>query len=182
MALWVLLVPKLGTLLGTGGAQLVSHDRAGILLVPNGAQQVGTRSGMGAPGVPPFRVVPGHTPRPRDEDRDQKKIDLHGEKNRDWHNAEHMSTTHDAVTRPAHYAHGTIEPLDFIEAQSLGYHEGNVIKYVARARHKGNELQDLKKAAEYLRRRIAQLEAARQDAHVVQVDQAVQELRRLGLP
>lgn len=61
----------------------------------------------------------------------------------------------DPVNHPSHYTTGKIEVIDFIEDQSLSFHEANVIKYVCRAKHKGNELQDLKKAAWYLARLIA---------------------------
>ena len=63
----------------------------------------------------------------------------------------------DCVNHPSHYTTGRIEVIDFIEDQQLGFHEGNVVKYVARARHKGNELQDLEKALWYLQRRVLQL-------------------------
>lgn len=59
----------------------------------------------------------------------------------------------DTVTRPKHYAGLTPEPIDVIESWALGYHEGNVVKYVARWRAKGG-VEDLRKAAEYLRRLI----------------------------
>ena len=60
----------------------------------------------------------------------------------------------DPVNHPAHYTHGGIEVIDAIEAWNLGYHLGNVVKYVARAEHKGNYLQDLQKARWYLQREI----------------------------
>ena len=63
----------------------------------------------------------------------------------------------DNVNHPAHYKTGGIETIDFIEAKDLGYHLGNVIKYVTRAKHKGNELEDLKKAQWYLERAIMKL-------------------------
>ena len=63
----------------------------------------------------------------------------------------------DNVNHPPHYKTGGIETIDFIEAKDLGYHLGNVIKYVTRAKHKGNELEDLKKAQWYLERAIMQL-------------------------
>ena len=66
----------------------------------------------------------------------------------------------DAVDRPSHYNTGKIEVIDYIEDQQLGFHEGNVVKYVSRARHKGKELEDLKKAEWYLQRRIAELEGS----------------------
>jgi len=67
-------------------------------------------------------------------------------------------TDYDPVKKPKHYNAGKIEVINFIEDQNLGYHLGNVIKYVTRAPHKGEELQDLKKAACYLQRKIWLLE------------------------
>jgi len=73
---------------------------------------------------------------------------------------ERLVNTHakDNVNHPEHYKTGGIETIDFIEAKNLGYHLGNVIKYVTRADHKGNRLEDLKKAQWYLNRAIANLE------------------------
>lgn len=65
--------------------------------------------------------------------------------------------TDEKVDHPSHYNTGKIEVIDFIEDQKLGFHEGNVVKYVARAKHKGTELEDLRKAAWYLNRAIEQL-------------------------
>lgn len=61
----------------------------------------------------------------------------------------------DAVNHPPHYTIGGIETIDFIEAKGLDYNLGNVVKYVARADHKGNKLQDLEKARWYLDRAIS---------------------------
>ena len=63
----------------------------------------------------------------------------------------------DPVNHPEHYKVGGIETLDFIEAKGLSYHLGNVVKYVTRADHKGNRLQDLEKAQWYLSREISRL-------------------------
>jgi len=60
----------------------------------------------------------------------------------------------DTVNHPAHYKIGGIETIDFIEAKQLDYNLGNVIKYVTRADHKGNKLEDLRKAQWYLTRAI----------------------------
>jgi hypothetical protein len=62
------------------------------------------------------------------------------------------------INHPPHYNTGKIEVIDFIEDQQLDFHLGNVIKYVSRARHKGKELEDLKKAQWYLDRKIKLLE------------------------
>jgi hypothetical protein len=63
----------------------------------------------------------------------------------------------DNVNHPPHYKVGGIETIDFIEAKSLNYHLGNVIKYVTRADHKGDRLENLEKARWYLEREISKL-------------------------
>jgi len=62
------------------------------------------------------------------------------------------------VNHPKHYTFGTIEVIEVIEDWELGFHEGNCIKYIARAKHKGEELQDLKKAQWYLNKKIKNME------------------------
>lgn len=62
--------------------------------------------------------------------------------------------TVDPVNHPPHYKVGGIETIDFIEAKGLGYNLGNVVKYLTRADHKGNKVQDLEKARWYLEREI----------------------------
>jgi hypothetical protein len=68
----------------------------------------------------------------------------------------HKCDPHDPVSRPAHYTRGKVEVIDFIEDQQLGYHLGQVIKYVCRAGHKdaSTRKQDLEKARWYLSREI----------------------------
>ena len=63
----------------------------------------------------------------------------------------------DPVNHPSHYTAGGIETIDFIEAKRLGYNLGNVVKYITRSDHKGNKLEDLRKAQWYLTREIATL-------------------------
>lgn len=64
----------------------------------------------------------------------------------------------DAVNHPSHYGgeDDPYEAIKVIEAWGLGYHLGDTLKYINRAGKKpGNsELQDLKKAAWYLNRKI----------------------------
>jgi hypothetical protein len=62
------------------------------------------------------------------------------------------------IDHPAHYNAGEIEAIDAIEDWNLGYALGSAVKYIARAPHKGTQLQDLKKAAWYIEREIARLE------------------------
>ena len=67
----------------------------------------------------------------------------------------------DRVNHPSHYTFADIEPIDVIEAWGLGFHLGNVVKYVARADYKGSSIEDLKKAAWYLNREIQRREKIR---------------------
>ncbi len=60
----------------------------------------------------------------------------------------------DPISHPPHYTFSQVEVIDAIEAWELGYHLGNVVKYVARAPHKGRRLEDLQKAQWYLQREI----------------------------
>lgn len=70
---------------------------------------------------------------------------------------------HDAVNNPSHYADGKIEVIEFIEDKNLGFHLGNVVKYICRAGKKDpNKLiEDLEKADWYLDRYIDLLKKQR---------------------
>lgn len=57
---------------------------------------------------------------------------------------------HSNITSPPHYTFSGIEPREVIAAWGLNFALGNVVKYVARADHKGAALDDLRKAREYL--------------------------------
>lgn len=70
---------------------------------------------------------------------------------------------HDSVNKPSHYTHGGIETIDIIDAKLpheyyLGFLQGNIIKYVTRAGHKKDIIEDFKKARWYLNRLIDELE------------------------
>jgi hypothetical protein len=68
----------------------------------------------------------------------------------------------DVINNPAHYTDGGIETIDYIEAKGLGYHLGNVVKYVSRAGKKdpSQNIEDLRKAQWYLSRAIEKTESA----------------------
>ncbi len=66
----------------------------------------------------------------------------------------------DSVNHPAHYNAGGIEVIDVIEAFGLGFHLGNVVKYILRSDRKGATIEDLRKARWYLDRQIARTEAS----------------------
>ena len=68
-----------------------------------------------------------------------------------------------SVNHPKHYNTGKIEVIDAIEDWEMGFCDGNVIKYVARHRHKGKPIEDLKKAKWYLERLIQQYEQEKTD-------------------
>jgi hypothetical protein len=67
----------------------------------------------------------------------------------------------DAVNHPKHYTFGQYEVLDVLmdwfADDPLLWQVG---KYIARAKHKGQELEDLRKARFYLDKRIQKLEDA----------------------
>ena len=69
-----------------------------------------------------------------------------------------MKTKPDMVNHPPHYKVGGLEVIDIIEGFKLPYHLGNTIKYILRAGHKGNAIEDLGKAQWYLNRYIEKIE------------------------
>mgnify|MGYP003640959854 FL=1 len=56
-----------------------------------------------------------------------------------------------------HYFDMKIEPLGYIDANNLGFAEGNIIKYVSRYKTK-NGLEDLRKAKFYINHLIKNYE------------------------
>lgn len=62
------------------------------------------------------------------------------------------------INHPQHYNMGKFEAIDVIEDWKLNFNLGNAIKYISRAGHKDDIIQDLKKALWYLDREIKRLE------------------------
>lgn len=64
------------------------------------------------------------------------------------------------INHPSYYNDGKIEVIDYIEDKGLGFHLGNVVKYVSRAGKKdpATKKEDLEKAKWYLDRYIDTLE------------------------
>lgn len=57
--------------------------------------------------------------------------------------------------KPKHYESTSEQDvIDFCQAYDLSFTKGNVIKYITRAGKKGDELQDLYKALDYIQREI----------------------------
>jgi hypothetical protein len=64
----------------------------------------------------------------------------------------------DPVNKPKHYQYSPIQPVDVVNAWDLDFYLGNVIKYISRFNHKGNPLEDIKKARWYLDKKIEEME------------------------
>jgi hypothetical protein len=76
----------------------------------------------------------------------------------DKQNAAVKNSASSAVSHPEHYVAGRLyEPKDVIRDWGLNFNLGNVVKYVARAGRKGDKLEDLQKARQYLDFEIAAL-------------------------
>jgi len=65
-----------------------------------------------------------------------------------------MSKNKEMVNHPDHYQGNKFEVIDIIEDFQLGFHLGNVVKYVLRAGKKDATVQELEKAKWYLDRYI----------------------------
>jgi len=61
------------------------------------------------------------------------------------------------VNHPKHYNPGKIEVIDAIEDWKLDFNEGNIIKYIVRAKRKNDRKQDLEKALWYIQRMLDNL-------------------------
>ena len=59
----------------------------------------------------------------------------------------------DHVNSPSHYQWLPVEAIEITEL--FNFNMGNALKYIIRADHKGNPLEDLRKAAWYIEREIA---------------------------
>ena len=71
-------------------------------------------------------------------------------------------TAYDNVNAPPHYLHGRKETIDVItdcmtNDEFHGYLKGNILKYVARYKFKGEPLEDLQKAQWYLNRLVKEV-------------------------
>jgi len=70
------------------------------------------------------------------------------------------------VDHPAHYNTGELEVIDCVEGtlspdEYLGFVKGNIIKYVTRAGHKGDVINDMEKLIWYARRYVDWLKKKR---------------------
>lgn len=75
----------------------------------------------------------------------------------------------DEVSHPGHYTYGKIECIDFILDKQLNFPLGNAVKYIVRAGRKTSadktdqekQIEDLKKARQYIEFEIEHLEGKR---------------------
>ena len=66
-----------------------------------------------------------------------------------------VNKENDPVNNPEHYTFGGIETVDYLRAkltkeEFVGWCRGNALKYLSRAGHKDEELQEYRKAAKYI--------------------------------
>ena len=66
-----------------------------------------------------------------------------------------VNKENDMVDNPEHYTFGGIETVDYLRAkltkeEFIGWCRGNALKYLSRAGHKDEELQEYRKAAKYI--------------------------------
>lgn len=59
-------------------------------------------------------------------------------------------TDYDVVKKPEHYNYSKIQPKDVIRAWGLNFNLGSAVKYIARAGHKDDIVQDLSKAIQFI--------------------------------
>jgi len=63
-----------------------------------------------------------------------------------------------------HYENGKgYDIIDVCKDYALNFNRGNIVKYVARAGKKDNELKDLRKALDYLQRELDYLEQKQEE-------------------
>ena len=65
---------------------------------------------------------------------------------------------------PMHYqTESRIDVIDFCKMYEMNFNRGNIVKYLARAGKKDNELDDLRKALNYLTREIEYFEKQQEE-------------------
>lgn len=88
---------------------------------------------------------------------------------------------HNAVKSPEHYTAGRkYEPKDVIRDWGLNFNLGSALKYIARAGRKGDPVEDLEKAREYLSFEVEALKAESKKAKVP-VNEAAKRDYRCGV-
>lgn len=60
-----------------------------------------------------------------------------------------QTAVEDLINKPKHYNIGKIQAINYITDKKLDFTDGNVVKYISRAKHKGTELSDRQKTIWY---------------------------------
>lgn len=82
-------------------------------------------------------------------------------------------TSFDAVSHPSHYTEGRkYEPRKVIADWGLNFNLGNAVKYISRAGRKGDKIEDLRKAIQYIEFEIEEL-----DPHYMSSENRIIELK-----
>lgn len=91
-----------------------------------------------------------------EQDISTMNVDVHLFADKFFYAIANFEPSTEQVDHPAHYggADNPYEAVKVIAAHNLDFFLGNVIKYIIRSDKKGNELQDLRKAAWYLNKKI----------------------------
>lgn len=77
---------------------------------------------------------------------------------------------HNAVKSPIHYTEGRkYAPKDVIRDWGLNFNLGSALKYIARAGRKGDPVEDLEKAREYLAFEVEALKAEGKMVHEAKI-------------
>lgn len=77
-------------------------------------------------------------------------------------------TMNDPVNHPRHYNQGAIETIEFVDQVCAHYFGdeafsiGSALRYLARAPHKQNKLEDIRKAIWYLQHAVERIESKEQ--------------------
>lgn len=66
----------------------------------------------------------------------------------------HIASKEDVIVNPPHYITTKISALDVVNDWKLDFYLGNTVKYIKRHELKGNPIQDLEKAVQYLQLKI----------------------------
>lgn len=73
--------------------------------------------------------------------------------------------TFDVIAHPSHYTEGRKhEPRKVIADWGLNFNLGNAVKYLSRAGRKGNKVEDLKKAIQYIEFEIEEVQNEKTEA------------------
>ena len=85
--------------------------------------------------------------------------EYHTEPRPDNESSSKEETSFDEVSHPSHYTEGRkYEPRKVIADWGLNFNLGNAVKYVSRAGRKGDKIEDLRKAIQYIEFEIEELE------------------------